>query len=407
MKIKLKLLLGCATLGILCAEELQTTTDDVLAMLQSSLRVKENNNDTDQNDDFSLGAPDMSSINKLEELVMARVRDDKVLGDNKLTKTLNASIKTFYSSIIATTAANQKQIILNIKAFEKCKITMWRKYDKVIPVERDHWIMGLVYPKCIKAEEKLEMNKKKNDREYKTIESSYRTLKRLAKIEENKCVNVCNNKKFENYHEQLEALSKYYADCKEKIGPAVDKAKKEQKKVLDKVAAKKLSNAKYIAMRDKCKRIAYIMNSYKCKAITMLDGSCSFYEECWKRAQKKYDEDNVIIRKQEKEMKVQWRALHRIQCFLLVLNEKNDKNQKKEKSQLDKCIAIKRADISTKHLDIDYKKIPKKPKCPRDPMCPCTKFYTNSYYRTGPKERCVHNKVKNYLCPACSKKKKR
>jgi len=78
MKIKLKLLLGCTTLGILCAEELQTTTDDVLAMLQSSLRVKENNNDTDQNDDFSLGAPDMSSINKLEELVMARVRDDKV-----------------------------------------------------------------------------------------------------------------------------------------------------------------------------------------------------------------------------------------------------------------------------------------------------------------------------------------
>merc|ERR1712156_708059 len=89
-------------------------------------------------------------------------RDDKVFGDNKLTKTLNASVKTFYSSIIATTAANQKQIILNIKAFEKCKITMWRKYDKAIPVERDHWIMGLIYPKCIKAEDKLKMASKKN-----------------------------------------------------------------------------------------------------------------------------------------------------------------------------------------------------------------------------------------------------
>merc|ERR1719433_638713 len=122
---------------------------------------------------------------------------------------------------------------------------------------------------------------------------------------------------------------------------------------------------------------------------------------------KKYDDDNVIIRKQEKDMKIQWRALHRIQCFLLVLNEKNDKNNKKEKSQLDKCIAIKRADISTKHLDIDYKKIPKKPKCPRDPMCPCTKFYTNSYYKTGPKDRCVNNKVKNYVCPICKKKKRR
>merc|ERR1719410_1006878 len=117
-------------------------------MLQSSLRVTANSNGTDQNDDFSAGAPDMSSINKLEELVMARVRDDKVLGDNKLTKTLNASVKTFYASIIATTAANQKQIVLNIKAFEKCKIAMWQKYDKAIPAHRDHWIMGLIYPKC-------------------------------------------------------------------------------------------------------------------------------------------------------------------------------------------------------------------------------------------------------------------
>merc|ERR1719336_2077553 len=379
-------------------------------MLQSSLGVKGKSNDTDQStvqsDGTVEGAPDMNSINKLEELVMARVRDEKVFGDNKLTKTLNASVKTFYSSIIATTAANQKQIILNIKAFEKCKITMWRKYDKVIPVERDHWIMGLIYPKCIKAEDKLKMASKKNAKEYKTLESSFRALKRLAKIEENKCTNVCNNKKFENYHEQLDALTKYYSDCKKKIGPAVAAVKKQKDKVFKKDKIRKLSDAKYIAMRDKCKRIAYIMNTYKCKAVTTLDGSCSFYEECWKRAQKKYDEDNVVIRKQDREMKVQWRALHRIQCFLLVLNEKNDKNQKKEKAQLDKCIAIKRANISTKHLDIDYKKIPKKPKCPRDPMCPCTKFYTNSYYKVGPKSRCVHNKVKNYLCPACKKKKR-
>jgi len=124
----------------------------------------------------------------------------------------------------------------------------------------------------------------------------------LAKIEENKCTNVCNNKKFENYHEQLDALSKYYADCKKKIGPAVEAVKKQKDKVAKKEKAKKLSDAKYKAMMDKCKRIAYIMNTYKCKAVTMLDGSCSFYEECWKRAQKKYDDDNVLIRKQEKDM---------------------------------------------------------------------------------------------------------
>jgi len=235
------------------------------------------------------------------------------------------------------------------------------------------------------------------------LESSFRTLKKLAKIEEEKCTNVCNNKKFENYHEQLAALSDYYAKCKGKIGPAVDAVKKQEDKVVAKQAAKKLSDAKYLAMIDKCKKIAYIMNGYKCKAATTLDSSCGFYEACWTAAKKQYDKDNVIIRKQEKDMITQWRALHRMQCFLLVMNEQNDKDAKKEKAQLDKCIAIKRKDISIEHLKIDYKTIPKKPKCPKDPMCPCTKFYTNSYYKTGPKDRCVNNKVKNYICPICKK----
>jgi len=63
------------------------------------------------------------------------------------------------------------------------------------------------------------------------VESNYKTLKKLAQIEENKCTNVCNNKKFENYHEQLDALTKYYTDCKNNIGPRI----KAVKKALDKV----------------------------------------------------------------------------------------------------------------------------------------------------------------------------
>merc|ERR1719264_714801 len=121
------------------------------------------------------------------------------------------------------------------------------------------------------------------------------------------------------------------------------------------------------------------MNNKKCKAVEMFDTSCSFYEECWKRAKRVYDADVIRIRKEEAEMKIEWRALHRIQCYLMVLGTKNDK---------------------------DYKKIPKKPKCPRDPWCPCFAAYTNYYYRVGPKSRCVNNIVKKYKCGACSKKKR-
>jgi len=404
--MNLKLLMGCATFHILHAEEL-ATADDMLAMLQSSLRVKQPGQDTEQQENLDVGLPDMNNIARLEEIVMARVREGKLFGDDKLSSTINASVKSMYAGIVATTAANQKTIIDDIKAFEKCKTTMWRNYDKAIPIERDHWIMGLIYPKCINAENTLKLLKQKHDGAAKTLNGDVIIMKKLAKAEEDRCGNICSNGKFENYHEQIEKLFGYYKTCKEKIGPRVKNVKDTQKKAVAAASQKKLSDAKYLAMKNKCLKIAYIMNQHKCKAVEQLDTSCSSYEECWKRAKNTYDRDAALIRVQEKNMKIQWRALHRIQCFLLVLNTKNDKDNKKEKTQLDKCIAIKRKDISIKHLDIDYKKIPNEPKCPRDPMCPCSNFYTNSYYKVGPKSRCVNNIKKNYICPACAKKKKR
>merc|ERR1719174_1177434 len=83
------------------------------------------------------------------------------------------------------------------------------------------------------------------------------------------------------------------------------------------------------------------MNNKKCKAVEMFDTSCSFYEECWKRAKRVYDADVIRIRKEEAEMKIEWRALHRIQCYLMVLGTKNDKGgaEKMAKSKEDKAAA--------------------------------------------------------------------
>merc|ERR1719468_641111 len=72
------------------------------------------------------------------------------------------------------------------------------------------------------------------------------------------------------------------------------------------------------------------MNNKKCKAVEMFDTSCSFYEECWKRAKRVYDADVIRIRKEEAEMKIEWRALHRIQCYLMVLGTKNERRDRKK-----------------------------------------------------------------------------
>merc|ERR1740123_280781 len=135
---------------------------------------------------------------------------------------------------------------------------------------------------------------------------------------------------------------------------------------------------------------------------------------------------------QEKNMKVQWRALKRIQCYLQVVDDKPKKVKGKivpNKVIIDNCIKMKRP--STKHLDIDYGKIPKKPKCPRDKSCPCTTFYVVNSYKIGAKQsdhrqlhqdeeavyqtfghrlrqnskqRCAKNLVRKYKCPACKKR---
>jgi len=381
--------------------------DDALAMLQNSLRVKEESKEVEQPKFQETGVPDMQTISKLEELVMAKVHEG-VGGNNNLTAVINGSITSMRKAILAATAANQKLIIDDIKAFKPCKAKMWKKYDKAVPVEGAFWVLGEIYPKCIDAEKKLNVLKTRNYRVWTTSKSTLKTKQRIFKAVGRSCVNVCNKNKNENYNEQLSRLSKYYVSCRKKIGPKYKDVVAAKKKYKSSDKAKTLSNLKYIAMKKKCELIAYRMNQKKCRAVGILSGSCSFYNECWKRAKRRYDSDKKQIVVQEANMKVQWRALNRIQCFLQVLNIKNDKNHKKEKAQLDKCIKIKVKvnEKTTKPLNIDYKKIPKKPKCPQDPWCPCTGAYLNFYYKKGPKARCIKNVVRKYKCAACKKRRR-
>merc|ERR1712150_396375 len=298
-------------------------TDDLLAMLQNSLRVSQSSQDVQPQQIADGGLPDMKSISSLEQLVLARANEGKLSGDNKLAATINASIKTFMTGIIATTAANQKTIKDDIKAFSKCKLSMWKEYGKALKTEKKFWMISKVYPKCIAAEKKLKLQKDVNDKKMKSYQSQLKVLKRRARVEEKKCVNVCTN----NYNEKLQRLVKYYKDCKKKIGPRVMEINKLNKKWKPVAEKRRISDAKYQAMKNKCKRIAYLMNQNKCKVVSTLSTSCSFYEACWKRAKKTYDKDRAYIEVQEKEMKIEWRALTRIQCYLKVLNIKNDKNQ--------------------------------------------------------------------------------
>jgi len=348
----------------------------------------------------------MQSVSHLEEMVLNRIQDGTLKGDAKLAGIINASIKNMYTGIISATASNQKLIIKSIAAFKKCKVSMWGNYGKALPFEKKFWILKNIYPKCITAEDKLKLENQKVMATFKSAKNLYDNTKKLLKIKGKTCTNRCTNLRNENYHEQLLRLVKFYKDCKKKLKPLGEQMKKAKKTYVKEHKKSYITTEKYKAMLKKCKKIAYLMNSRKCESVTKLTTGCKGYGQCWKIALKNYKENAKLIRIQEKNMKIQWRALKRIQCYLKVIDDKPAKdakgNKMSNKQVLDSCIKMKKP--STKHLDIDYGKIPPKPKCPRDKMCPCTAFYVNNAYKSGPKKRCASNLKKNYNCPVCKAK---
>jgi len=390
------------------SEESSNGPHDMLAMLQSSVQVKQNSNTTSlmSGSENGHGGPDTESVSHLEEMLVNKIRDGSLKGDTKVAAVINASIKNMYMAIISATGSNQKLIKKSIQAFKRCKFKMWKNYAKALPLEKNYQIYEEIYPKCIHAEKKLKLQHDLVMQKYELAKDVYDTNKQLMTVQGRTCINVCTNHRNENYHEQLRRLARYYTKCKKKLGP-LKRDMEQAKKIYIKEHKKHWkSGAKYKAMKKKCFKIAFLMNREKCQSVTKLQTGCKGYGQCWKIALRNYKQNADMVRTQEKNMKIEWRALKRIQCYLKVVDDKPVKDKKgkvvPENMILDGCIKMKRP--GTKHLNIDYGKIPKKPKCPLDKMCPCTSFYVNTAFHVGPKMRCASNKIRRYRCKACRSK---
>jgi len=269
----------------------------------------------------------MQAVERLEKLVMARVHGE-VTGDNKLAGNLNTSIKYMFGGIIVNTATNQKMIKTAIAAFKNCKVKMWNSYTKAVLLQKKYWKLSQIYPKCMVTEDKLKLAKIVSARSVDHLKETIKQLKALLKAQGRTCGNVCANRGHESYHEQLHRLARFYGKCKKRLVPTSEKLKSVEKRYKEKIEG--LAHKRYIAMRDKCKLIAYLMNRAKCDAVTHMAESCTGYQACWRVAIKNYDTIVVKVKEEEKDMKIQWRALKRIQCYLNVLDEKDQ--AKKQRS---------------------------------------------------------------------------
>jgi len=195
---------GCIAIAL--AQKEHAAADDVLGMLQSSLRVKRSSNETDMLRIEGSGVPAMQAVERLEKLVMARVHGE-VTGDNKLAGNLNTSIKYMFGGIIVNTATNQKMIKTAIAAFKNCKVKMWNSYTKAVLLQKKYWKLSQIYPKCMVTEDKLKLAKIVSARSVDHLKETIKQLKALLKAQGRTCGNVCANRGHESYHEQLHRLA--------------------------------------------------------------------------------------------------------------------------------------------------------------------------------------------------------
>merc|ERR1712008_293754 len=158
------------------------------------------------------------------------------------------------------------------------------------------------------------------------------------------------------------------------------KVEKRSLKLLQKEMKKKSSScsvklAGYKKKVKTCNVIGEKMDGAKCRAALALQRACDRNKVCYDMAVKAYKTIEPTARLTEKDMKVDWKSLSRIQCYLGALG--NGKAGSSNKKALKKC---KEGKIDTKHLDLVYPSLTGMKKCKMLDNYPCTTPYMKKEY---------------------------
>jgi len=122
-----------------------------------------------------------------------------------------------------------------------------------------------------------------------------------------------------------------------------------------------------------------------CSAGKQSVASCKDFRKCYRAALKAKYREQPIIQKDEKDRKLEWRALKRIECLLGVFAGDEEVNEK----VIGEC---KKKVHSTTNLNIKYTRAPARKRCAATPNVPCSTKYHRQYYwrlpRNSQPKRC-------------------
>lgn len=363
--------------------------EDIVALLQSSVHIKQQAPETP-----GLGtprAPTLSYVSKLEELVLSRVREARILSssaeDARFAEDIMKMITNMQSSILAGRSYNQDLVERSLANFANCTTQMWASYSLAIKDEEQFAMLSNVNKECQREEKDIDLSVDGYEANWQAANAALEAVKRrIEELQQTQEPTACTSVPQENYEEKLRRLSRWFGESYATMA-ALDDDKKQKLFFLD--ANKTIWDERIAmlrAMTVKCLNISAEMDAAKCRAIDILDKACTARDNCWWEAETNYKSVVMEVKVQEKDMKVEWGSLGRMQCYLRVL-ESSAQNV-----TLETCVSTP---ISSDHLSILYGTTPKKLRCPRDRKCPCNKEFLAEEYRvSGTATRCS-------VCSAC------
>jgi len=335
------------------------------------------------------------SWKQLEDMVLSRVRDSTKLagkGNGLFVKKIGSMISRMQASINTSKTSNQQMITNAIDRFGRCTSKMRDSQKGSKKKLKKFSVLKNVHKECEESYVDIVDSQKSHLLKLENAQAELQDIKDQWKDEKAKqTAKICGSTEFENYQQQLtRMLHRFKKELKKMEGLAATRKEKRIKvAALKAVVYRRKQMIK--AMAKKCQIISNQMDDAACGSVTILKNACRTHGSCWENTLKEYKRLSKSVKKEEKDMKIEWRALGRINCFLGVLSP--GKKEKKKKATLEDCI---KTPVSADHLSIDYGKIPKKPKCPKIPKrCPCKPMYLKEQYGLkGMISKCKR-------CPAC------
>merc|ERR1719362_1721021 len=317
----------------------------------------------------------LHSAQVLEQLVLEQV-DNEGPSNRGFIKTVTPLIIQLRTKIKQDKKTWQGQLNERAAAVKKCDV----KFAEDSADMNSHKANYLKRSKAHKECRALETRLYKEHKRCKSIHASEkerrkRELKLLKKQKKLPDVKICKSQVGESYGEWLQRMADEFQTRIKHY-----KAKKKNLKMLQKEMKAKASscNVKLASYKKKvktCNGIGEKMDGAKCREALSLQRACDRNKVCYDMAVKAYKTIEPTARLTEKDMKVDWKSLSRIQCYLGALG--NGKAGSSNKKALKKC---KEGKIDTKHLDLVYPSLTGMKKCKMLNNYPCTKAYKAKEY---------------------------